>query len=124
MKGRATMPMTPDEASQLTEEEAEMLSQLEEGLNEILQGVYNPLDPSWSVRLPLDLLMGLEMPDMPDEPETLGVSVEESELIKKALLNRLDYLKSLLVAKFDEQGWVLLINDGQKFFEITRKVQA
>ena len=115
------MPITPDDAARLTEEEEELLEELGEGLNEILQGMYNPLDPHWSVKLPLDLMAALGMTDWLDAEEQLGMTAEETTLIKQALLNRIVYLKALLVKNFDEQGWTLVINEDEKYFVISRK---
>jgi hypothetical protein len=114
------MPITPDEAALLTHEEETLLSELDATLSGIIQRMYHPNKPDWSITIPGPEEGFFDL-DIPDE---LELSDEEFERPQEFLADRIAYLKALLVSRFEEKGWVLIFKDDEKALVVTRKSNA
>src|SRR5690349_1671595 len=103
-------PITPDEAAKLTEEEEEILADVIDDLNELIRMTYNPHDPQWFVRLPMEGLFDDELSTEPPDGFILN------------LAGRVNYLQRELKSRFEakDAGWALTYNYVDKFIEIRK----
>lgn len=99
------MPITPDDAAQLSPEEDQFLTAMETALDEAIRATYSPHEPDWLLSLPVGSLLDV------------GFSYLNSPVDQRA---RVKYLQSFLVARYREKGWGLSFDYDRNVIEIRR----